>query len=71
MQANLKQLNLIDIYENIEQYFEEDKLRLIKLFESYLDLDDYIPQSFYTAYYKLTGHPRNYKLSSMLCALVT
>jgi len=70
MQSNLKQLSLADIYTNIDEYFQQDKPKLIKLFDQYIDLSELIPQSFFNHYYASTGHPRNYELSSMLTALI-
>jgi uncharacterized membrane protein len=70
MQSNLKQLSLTDIYTDLDEYFHQDKPKLIKLFDQYIDLSELIPQSFINHYYALTGHPRDYKLSSMLTALI-
>ena len=70
MQSNLKQLSLTDIYTDLDEYFHQDKSKLIRLFDQYIDLSELIPQSFINHYYASTGHPRNYKLSSMLTALI-
>jgi hypothetical protein len=70
MQSDLKQLSLADIYTDIDEYFQQDKPKLIKLFDQYIDLSELIPQSFINHYYASTGHPRDYKLSSMLTALI-
>lgn len=70
MQANLKQLSLTDIYSDLEEFFQQDKPRLLKLFEQCVNLSDLIPQSFFNHYSASTGHPREYKLTSMLSALI-
>jgi hypothetical protein len=70
MQPNLKQLSLTDIYTDLDEYFHQDKPKLIKPFDQYIDLSELIPLSFINHYYASTGHPRNYKLSSMLTALI-
>jgi len=70
MQANLKQLSFADIYTNVDEYFQQDKPKLIKLFEQYIDLSQLIPQTFFNHYYASTGHPRDYKLTSMITALI-
>lgn len=70
MLANLNQLSLTDIYSNIDEYFQKDKPKLIKLFEQHIDLHSLIPQSFFNHYYSTTGHPRNYSLTSMISALI-
>ena len=70
MKENLNQLSFTDIYSNIDEYFQQDKPKLIKLFEEHIDLQNLIPQSFYNHYHADTGHPRIYKLSSMISALI-
>ena len=70
MKANLNQLSFTDIYSNVDEYFQQDKPKLIKLFEQHIDLQNLIPQSFYNHYHADTGHPRIYKLSSMISALI-
>ena len=70
MQANFNQLSLTDVYSNIDEYFQSDKPKLIKLFEQHIDLHSLIPQSFFNHYYSNTGHPRKYSLTSMISALI-
>jgi len=43
MQSNLIQLSLTDIYEDLDEYFHQDKPKLIKLFDQYIDLSELIP----------------------------
>ncbi|WAG44051.1 hypothetical protein LL065_26235 (plasmid) [Clostridium estertheticum] len=38
MQSNLKQLPIVYIYTDIDEYFEQDKPKLIKLFDKYIYL---------------------------------
>jgi len=64
------QLLLSDIYEEVADYFQEDKPKFIKIFEKHINMKLLIPQTFYNAYYSSTGHPREYSLSSMLTALI-
>ena len=64
MKENLNQLSFTDIYSNIDEYFQQDKPKLIKLFEQHIDLQNLIPQSFYNHYHADTGHPRIYKFGS-------
>ncbi|MGL4373160.1 MAG: transposase [Turicibacter sp.] len=70
MKANLNQLSFTDIYSDVDEYFQQDKPKLIKLFEQHIDLQSLIPQSFYNHYHAETGHPRVYKLSCMISALI-
>jgi len=37
MQSNFKQLSLDDIYTDIDEHFQQDKPKLIKLFDQYWD----------------------------------
>lgn len=57
MQAKQKQLSLIDIYSDLEQYLIYDKPKLLKLLEEHINLDKLIPYTFYSNYNKTTGHP--------------
>lgn len=70
MLANLNQLSMTDLYSNVDEYFQQDKPKLIKLFEQHIDLPSLIPQSFFNHYYSTTGHPRAYSLTSMISALI-
>lgn len=70
MQANFNQLSFVDIYSNVDEYFQQDKPKLIKLFEQHIDLHSLIPQSFYNHYHSNTGHPRLYTLTSMISSLI-
>ena len=40
MQSNLKQLSLSDIHTNIDECFQQDKPKLMKLFDQYIDLSE-------------------------------
>ncbi len=64
------QIHFCDIYEEVEDCFEKDKPKFIKLFQENINLEILIPNSFFSAYYSSTGHPRDYSLASMLTALI-
>lgn len=70
MKSNLNQLSFTDIYSNINEYFQQDKPKLIQLFEQHVELQNLIPQSFFNHYHADTGHPRVYKLTSIISALI-
>jgi len=55
MQIKLKQLSFANIYSNIDEYFQQDKPKLIELFEQYIDLSALIPQRFLYHYHASTG----------------
>lgn len=65
-----KQLSLADIYSDCKYYFEADKPKFLSLLEEAINLDEFIPSSFYHNFYARTGRPRRYKLHSMLWALI-
>jgi len=65
-----KQLRFSDIYFELNTYFESERPKLIRLISEFIDFDALIPQAFINHYNKHTGHPRDFKLSSMLCALL-
>ena len=64
------QIHFCDIYEEVVDCFKVDKPKFIKLFQENINLEILIPNSFFSAYYSSTGHPRDFSLSSMLTALI-
>lgn len=70
MQALKNQLEFIDIFNNVEEYFQEDKPKFVTLFEQNIDISSLIPQTFFNHYHASTGHPRDYSLTSMITALI-
>ena len=65
-----KQLSLADIYSDCKTFFESDKPKFLSLLENTINLNEFIPISFYQHFYASTGRPRGYKLRSMLWALI-
>ena len=65
-----KQLSLADIYSDCKTFFESDKPKFLSLLENTINLDEFIPLSFYDHFYASTGRPRKYKLHSMLWSLI-
>ena len=70
MKIKAKQLSLSDIYDNVQSFFEEDKPKFIKLFDSFVDPSELIPSSFYAHYYSHYGRHREFSLESMPTALI-
>ncbi len=64
------QLELKDIFEDCQKFFEEDKPEFLRLLEQYIDLEALIPVRFWTHFYASTGRPRDYSLTSLLWALI-
>ena len=63
------QMSLLDTYHSIEDHLENDKPELFKLLDEYLDWDDLIPETFFSAFYRRFGRNRKYNLESFLRAL--
>lgn len=65
-----KQLSLADVYSDCKTFFENNKPKFLSLLEDTINLHEFIPSSFYHNFYASTGRPREYKLHSMLWALL-
>ena len=57
-----KQLSLADIYSDCKTFFESDKPKFLSLLEDTINLNEFIPISFYHHFYASTRRPREYKL---------
>ena len=66
----MKQLSFADTYEKCADLFEDRKPEYIKLLEENLDISQYIPVSFYNAFYQRFGRKRKYSLDAFLSALL-
>ena len=65
-----KQLSLTDIYSDCKTFFESDKPKFLSILEDNINLNEFIPLSFYHHFYASTGRPRDYQLHAMLWALI-
>lgn len=63
------QINLCNIYEEVVDYFEEDKPKFIKLFQQHIEMKVLITQNLYNTYYSSTSRLRDYSLFSILTTL--
>jgi len=61
---------LAELYSECSTIFETDKHQVLSLLEENINLDDYIPRSFFNSYYAMTGRPREHHLTSMLWAFL-
>ena len=64
------QMTLADFFTETQEIFESDKPEFLKLLESTIDLCEIVPVSFINHFYASTGRPREYSLTSLLCALI-
>jgi len=65
-----KQLSFLDLYSHLKASALHQPESLLGLFEKFIVLSQFIPDSFYKAYYKYFGKHRNFSLESMLCAFL-
>lgn len=65
-----KQLSVADIFQDCQDIFDHDKPAFLSLIESHIDLDEFIPLSFYNHFYASTGRARKYPLKAILWALI-
>ena len=70
MKTMYKQIHLSEFINNFDDLIDTKKPLLLELFERYIDVNSFIPHSFYSKYYSSTGHPRVYSLSSMISAFI-
>jgi len=63
------QMSLYDMYKDVAASIEEDKPKLFRLLDEYIDWDTIIPARFYAAFYKRMGRPRDYPLVGFMKSL--
>lgn len=64
------QMSLFDTYKDVAASMEEDKPKLFRLLDEYINWDTIVPTRFYLAFYQNTGRPRKYPLVAFLKSLV-
>lgn len=65
-----KQLTLTDIYDDCQEFFENDKPAFLTLLANHINLDKIVPFTFNDHFYASTGRPHKYSLYSILWALI-
>lgn len=70
MRKLYNQLSLSDIYSECKEVFDKNKSKFITLLEQTIDVADFIPQSFFNAFYQRFGRNREYSLEAFLSALI-
>lgn len=63
-----KQLSFLELYEHVKNVALNKPHSLLGFFNNFIDLSQFIPQSFYKAYYHYFGKHREFSLESILCA---
>lgn len=70
MRKLYNQLSISDVYDECKNLFENNKPKFLTLLEQTIDFADFIPHSFYNAFYQHFGRNRKYSLASFVSALV-
>lgn len=65
-----RQLSLKDVYSHCQDMFLDRAPTFFQLLEQYVDLDDFIPPAFYSAFYQKLGRNRDYPLTGFLASLI-
>ena len=66
----IKQLNLFDQVSELNYLSTKQPVGFLNLLSDNFDLESFIPESFLNHYYSTLGRDRDYKLSSILSALI-
>ncbi|MBC7960194.1 MAG: transposase [Vallitaleaceae bacterium] len=64
------QFSLAEHFQDCRSFFEFDAPTFFALLKEHIDLHDFIPNSFYAAFYKSLGRTRTYPLNGFLTALI-
>lgn len=70
MAIKYSQLSLADFYQECKGMFVSDTPTFFSLLREHIDLNDFIPNSFYSGFYKSLGRNREYSLHGFLSALI-
>lgn len=64
------QLSIADHFQECRNFFESDAPTFFALLKEHINLSDFIPNSFYSAFYKSLGRNREYPLNGFLASLI-
>lgn len=70
MSAKFHQISLKETFSECQDLFIDDAPSLFQLLDEHLDLESFIPDSFFNAFYRSLGRKRLYPLSVFLAALI-
>lgn len=70
MPISAKQLTICDISSGYEKFFNKNQTTILDLLNEFININDFIPFSFYQRYYSSLGRNRDFNLESMLLAFV-
>ena len=70
MTTKYHQISLSETFSDCQNQFIDDSPSFFTLLAEYIDIDDFIPPEFYTAFYRSFGRTRLYPLHGFLSAFV-
>ena len=70
MAAKFHQISLSDIFSHCQDKLIDDSPSFFLLLSEYIDLDDFIPSEFRSAFYLSAGRNRTYSLQAFLTAFI-
>lgn len=70
MAAKYHQISLKETFDCCQDMFIDDTPSFFTLLAELIDLHDFIPAEFYSAFYRSSGRKRTYPLHGFLCALI-
>jgi len=70
MTTKYEQLTLKDLYTDCQDMFFDQAPTFFQLLEQHIDIDEFIPPSFFTAFYQKLGRNREYPLTGFLTSLI-
>ena len=68
MSAKFHQISLKETFSECQDLFTDDAPSFFQLLDEHLDLESFIPDSFFNAFYRSLGRKRLYPLSGFLAA---
>lgn len=70
MASKYYQISLKDTFSDCQDMFMDDPPSFFALLDEFIDLDEFIPDSFFHAFYRSLGRKRLYPLTGFLSALI-
>jgi len=65
-----EQLSLSDVFTDCQYKFQNQSPEFFELIEQHIDISDFIPSTFYNAFYQNMGRNREYPLTGFLFSLI-
>lgn len=70
MSIQYSQLSIADIFTDCQDMFLSDKPLFFSILERHIDFSEFIPVSFYSAFYQSLGRKRVYSLDAFIASLI-